>query len=172
MKGQQPQLPPIFEGTMLVVIIVAGIVGLIIGLTILVFYCLTMQKALSRCSERNQLMSPGMVWLLFIPCFGFIWSFFVAIQVPGSLQKEFRDRDRDDGSDYGRTIGLTQCILNAVAIPISVIPFVGICGSIMSLVAFVLFIVFWVKIAGYSSQLASGGGRRIRDREFDDDDDV
>jgi hypothetical protein len=61
MKLQQPQLPPGFEGTMLVVIIVAAIVGAIIGLTILVFYCLTMQKALSRCSERNQLMSPGMV---------------------------------------------------------------------------------------------------------------
>ena len=64
------------------------------------------------------------------------------IRVPGSLQQEFRDRDRDDGSDYGRTIGLTQCILNAVAIPISVIPFVGICGSIMSLVAFVLSLSF------------------------------
>jgi len=172
MKGQQPQLPPGFEGTMLVVIIVAAVIGLIIGLTIRAFFCLTMQKALNRVSESNRLMSPAMVWLMMIPCVDFIWSFFIVIQVPGSLQQEFRDRDRDDGSDYGRTIGMTWAILIAVAIPISVIPIVGICGSLLSLGGLVCFLIFWVKIAGYSSQLASGGGRRIRDRDFDDDDDV
>src|SRR6266852_353173 len=86
------------------------------------FYLLTLQKALSRVSPRNRLMEPGMVWLMLIPCFNTIWQFFIVTRVAGSLRNEFRDRKRDDGSDYGKGFGLIYATLNVVG------SFVGVGG--------------------------------------------
>ena len=161
--------------------LIAG-VALAVGLIILVFYLLTLQKALSRVSPRNRLMEPGMVWLMLVPCVNIIWQFMIAINVPGSLRNEFRDRGRDDGSDYGKSIALTNCILGIVS------GFIGnvvtgmpktervglLISGVGSLLGLVLFIVFWVRIAGYSSQLAADDSYRQRDMDrklaqFDDD---
>ena len=101
----------------------------------------------------------------------------IAINVPGSLRNEFRDRGRDDGSDYGKSIALTNCILGIVS------GFIGnvvsrmpntervglLISGVGSLLGLVLFIVFWVRIAGYSSQLAADDSYRQReiDRKLD-----
>src|SRR4051812_11441749 len=92
------------------------VVGVVVAvvLIILIFYLLTLQKALSRVSPRNRLMEPGMVWLNLIPCFNIIWQFVIAVRVPDSLRNEFRDRDQDDGSDYGKSLALSQAILGIV----------------------------------------------------------
>lgn len=126
------------------------------------------------------------MWLYLIPCFNLIWQFFIATRVPGSLQNEFRDRNRDDGSDYGRSIAMTQAVLGVINVPLSWVgnivaqtaPEVSLIFSglsmLMSLVSLVLFIVFWVKIANYSAILAADeGGYRDRRRldDFRDDDD-
>src|SRR5262245_57637499 len=90
--------------------------GLGLGLIIMVvFYLLTLQKALTRVSPRNRLMDPGLVWLNLIPIFNIIWAFFIAIRVPGSLKNEFRSRGLDDGSDYGKGIALANCILGVIS---------------------------------------------------------
>jgi hypothetical protein len=162
---------------------IAGVV-LAITLVIAIFYLLTLQKALSRVSPRNRLMEPGMVWLMLIPCVNIIWQFMIAINVPGSLRNEFRDRGRDDGSDYGKSIALTNCILGLVSGTISNVvsrmPNLERAGLVISLIGsvagIVLFIVFWVKIANYSSQLAVDDDYRQRDidrklDQFNDDDD-
>lgn len=179
-------LPPEIAGILGIIIAVACVV-LVIVFTIYIFYLLTLQKALNRCSPRNRLMEPAMVWLYLIPCFNLIWQFFIATRVPGSLQNEFRDRNRDDGSDYGRSIAMTAAVLNIINIPISQagnvfnqnkMPEVGMIVSgvslVISLIAFILFIVFWVKIANYSAMLGQDdGGYRERPRYegYDDDDD-
>jgi hypothetical protein len=152
-------------------------VFLVVVLVLAIFYLLTLQKALSRVSPRNRLMEPGMVWLMLIPCVNIIWQFMIAVRVPDSLRNEFRERGLDDGSDYGKGIALTQAILGLVG---------GVIGnglgnvqgmqqagllvsSVMSLAGLVLFIMFWVKVANYSNQLASGpSGPRGFDRGFDD----
>lgn len=165
---------------MLGVILAIACVVLVIVLVIAIFYLLTLQKALSRVSPHNRRMEPGMVWLALIPCVNIVWQFFIAIQVPDSLKNEFKERGRDDGSDYGKSIALTNCILGIVA------GFVGngfraaneantvgsAISGVLALVQLVLFIIFWVKIANYSAQLAADPGfRDPRLDAFDDDDD-
>jgi hypothetical protein len=136
---------------------------LAVVLVIAIFYLLTLQKALSRVSPRNRLMEPGMVWLMLVPCINIIWQFMIAIRVPDSLRNEFRARGRDDGSDYGKSIALTQAILGLVnGIGSNFLrssPELEMVGGLislgLSLVGLVLFIIFWVKVANYSSQLAA-----------------
>lgn len=164
-----PQLPPGFDPTILIIAsIVGGLVGFAIWLTVMAFFCRSMSKALNQCAERNRLMQPGLVWLAMIPCVHFVWGFFVAIQVPGSLQQEFQDRGDDDRSDYGKTLGIVAMITHVVGWLLGFIPLVGGCvGGVLGITALVCFIMFWVKIAGYSGRLASGGGRRRRGRDDD-----
>jgi hypothetical protein len=151
----------------------AGFVGflcliLVVALVIAILYLLTLHKALSRVSPRNRLMEPGLVWLSLIPFFYIVWAFFIATRIPDSLRNEFRDRGRDDSSDYGKGIGLASAILTAVSVPVNafarVTPAFGIILVPVGLASLVLFILFWVKIAGYSNQLA-------RLEYYDDDDD-
>jgi hypothetical protein len=156
-------------------------VALVVSIVIFIFYLLTLQKALGRVSPENRLMAPGLVWLSLIPCFTYIWAFFVARRVPDSLRNEFRYRGRDDGSDYGKAIGLTVAVLNALSTMVAnfatlsgraeVRTGVGYVSLLMGLLCLVLFIVFWVKIANYSSRLAEVGGaeREAWLRRFDED---
>jgi hypothetical protein len=176
---QQQQLQAMLAGMLGILCLI-----LVVALVIAIFYLLTLQKALSRVAPRNRLMEPGLVWLMLIPCVNFVWQFFIAIQVPDSLRNEFRDRGRDDGTDYGKGIALGQAILGIVsavignAMGMTGDPQLALAGNaisgIMSLIGLILFIVFWVKIAGYSAQLAADGGydrdRRDYDDDYDDDD--
>jgi hypothetical protein len=126
-------------------------------------------------------MAPGLVWLDLIPCFNIIWQFFIATRVPDSLRNEFRDRNRDDGSDYGKSIAMTQAVLNTISAfggnairqfsPELSRVATGI-SAVIGIISLILFIAFWVKIAGYSRQLAEDAGPpRDWERKFDDDDD-
>jgi len=160
----------------------------VVGLAVLVpvvtyfFFLFTVQNALCRVSPRNRLMEPGMVWLMLIPCFNIIWQFFIATRVPGSLRNEFRDRNRDDGSDYGNGIGLARGILDIVGVAIvndfiGVFPEIGgikidgILWLLINLVRFALLIFLWVRFARYSRQLAhDDSGSRDWERKFDDAD--
>jgi hypothetical protein len=177
MLQAQPEILGLALGMICVIV---GVV-LAVVLVIAIFYLLTLQKALSRVSQRNRLMEPGMVWLMLIPCVNIVWQFMIAVNVPGSLRNEFRDRGRDDGSDYGKSLALTQAILGIVSGVVSnvldTVPDLKRMGLVISgvgsLVGFVLFILFWVKIANYSSQLAMDDRGDIDRRleQFDDDDD-
>jgi hypothetical protein len=134
---------------------------LIAALVVAVFYLLTLQKALSRVARRNRLMEPGLVWLSLIPLIGLVWSFFIATRVPDSLRNEFRERGNDDLSDYGKRIGLANAILGVVVSAAYLLWSVA--SSLwwafivipLVLVSLVLFIIFWVRIAGYSRELAT-----------------
>lgn len=112
-----------------------------------IFFCLTLSKTLGKCAPQNREMAPGMVWLLFVPLLNIVWQFLVVIKVAGSLAKEFQARNLAlDNPAPGKTIGLAMCIA-------------GICGVIPVVnfiagpAALICWIVYWVKIAGYSKQL-------------------
>jgi hypothetical protein len=135
---------------------------LIVAIVIFVFYLLTLQKALSRVAPRNRLMEPGLVWLSLIPIFDLIWRFFIATWVPDSLRNEFQDRGRDDGSDYGKRIGLARAIIGVLYFFVNLVgygpsrdPAMGIIFLPLGLISLALFIIFWVRIAGYSRELAA-----------------
>ncbi len=126
-------------------IIILIILGIILLPTI--FYVLTLQKALIRCSFENRTMAPGLVWLQLIPIFNLVWHFFIVINVANSLEKEFEKRGIPIMSKPGRSIGLATCILSVL----SIIPLVGI---LLGIAALICWIIYWVKIADYSSQIA------------------
>lgn len=160
--------------------ILAGMMGfvclfLVIVLVVVIFYLLTLQKALSRVSPHNRLMEPGLVWLSLIPLFNIIWAFFIVTRVPDSLRNEFRERDQDDGSDYGKGIGMANAILTVVTIPLNMItqvtqsPILALLLLPIGLAGLVLFIIFWVKIAGYSGRLAASHGSYGERDRFDDE---
>jgi hypothetical protein len=103
-----------------------------------IFYLLTLQKALNRCSPDCRAMKPGMVWLMLIPLFSLVWHFFVVLNMSKSLGLEFQKRGIAEDPNPGQTIGLVMCIGNLI------------CGP----VGLICWILYWVKIAGYSSKIA------------------
>src|ERR1019366_7508083 len=103
-----------------------------------IFYCLTLQKALNRCSPECRAMSPGLVWLLFVPLFHIVWQFIVVLNVAKSLAAEFQKRGMAEDPKPGQTLGLVMCIGNLI------------CGP----VGLICWILYWVKIADYSSKIA------------------
>lgn len=123
-------------------------IGIVISLAITIFFILTLQKALNRCSPENRAMQPGMTWLLLIPLFNIVWIFFVVINIAKSLGAEFTKRGIASDPEPGKTLGLAYAIL-AIC---SAIPVVGFLAGIGCLVCFIM---YWVKINGYSKQLES-----------------
>jgi hypothetical protein len=128
--------------------VVFVLLALAVQLVITIFFILTLQKALNRCSPENQAMAPGLTWLLLIPLFNIIWIFFVVINMAKSLGAEFQKRGIAVEPEPGKTIGLAYAIL-AIC---SVIPFVGFLAGIGALICWIM---YWVKINGFSNQLAS-----------------
>lgn len=119
---------------------------LIVMFVVKIFYILTLQKAFSRCAPQNQVMSPGLVWLLLIPLFTLVWHFFVVLNLAKSLGQEFRERGILGDPQPGKTIGLIMCICAACGM----IPYLGI---LTALAGVVLWIVYWVQIADFSRRL-------------------
>jgi len=110
-------------------------------------------------------MEPGQVWLNLIPIFNIVWQFITVSRVADSLRNEFYDRGwHERNEDYGRGIGTAYCVLNII----SAIPYIG---GIFALGALVCFIIYWVKIANYSGQLAARTGYHDDYDDYDDDDD-
>jgi hypothetical protein len=93
-------------------------------------------------------MSPGLIWLALIPGFNLIWDFFVVINLGDSLDKEFKKRGVITEAYPGKSMGLAFCITNIC----SLIPFVN---FLAGPAGFVCWIIYWVKIAGFSKQLAA-----------------
>ena len=129
--------------TLVGIVLVIIAVGLIPG----IFFILTLQKALNRCSPESRTTSPGSVWLLLIPLFNIVWQFILVSRISESLHNEFVKRNIEEEPTPGKAIGIAFCILNICGI----IPIVGIIASACGLVCW---IVYWVKIAGYSNKIA------------------
>ncbi|MBL0329741.1 MAG: hypothetical protein IPP64_10070 [Bacteroidetes bacterium] len=135
------------EAATVSLIILLVIVGIAIGLIPQIFYLLTLQKTLNEVSPQNQKLPPGQVWLILIPLFGLVWSFIVVNRIADSLKAEFISRGIQQTEDRpGYSIGLTYCILYCC----SIIPFLG---GLAALGGLVCWIIYWVKIAGYKTQL-------------------
>jgi hypothetical protein len=129
-------------------ILVGALIVIGIMLVPFIFYCLTLQKALNRCSPENRAMNPGMVWLMFIPLFNIVWHFFIVVNMAKSLGAEFQKRGMAEEPKPGQNIGMVMCILCCCGV-------VPVLGILASLAGFVCWILYWVKIAGFSSKIAA-----------------
>jgi hypothetical protein len=111
------------------------------------FYLLTMQRTLLEVQPSNRKMEPGLVWLLLIPIFGFIWYFFVVAKMADSLAAEYASRNLTPAEDRpGYGLGMCMC-LTMIG---SFIPFIGLISAIAS---FIMWIIYWVRISSYKKQL-------------------
>lgn len=127
----------------LLVILLVGVLLLLPG----VFYLLALQRTLEKCASGSRTLSPGLVWLMLIPLFNLVWHFIVVTSISKSLHNELTHRSVASAEpEPGRGIGLAMCILEAAGL----IPLIGVfCG----LAGFVCWIMYWVKVLGYSRLL-------------------
>lgn len=116
------------------------------------------------------------MWLGFVPCLNLVWQFVNVVQVGNSLRAEYRDRGmRCSHESCGKSLGLSYIILGLVVTAVNyggqaavrgggekgvVLLFTGVLG-ILSLFQLILWIVYWVKIAGFTSELKSSSRRSL-----------
>ena len=127
------------------------VAGIVLGAFIIpaVLYLISLQRALDRCAPESRTVSPGKVWLLLIPGFNLIWQFLLVDHLARSLHNEFVKRSLAVSDPApGKTLGTTVAILSVL----SLIPFAYI-GYVTGAVGFVCWILYWIKIAGYSRTL-------------------
>ena len=120
-------------------ILTAVLILMAIMLVPKIFYLLTLQKALNRCSPESRAMNPGMVWLMLIPFFNLVWHFIIVLNLAKSLGAEFQKRGIPEEPTPGQTLGLVMCVSALLCAPVYL----------------VCWIIYWVKVAGYSAKLAA-----------------
>lgn len=133
-------------------VLIMGVVA-VISLGIQALVCYILYSVQSRVPQPFRKMEPGLVWLMMVPLVSIVWSYFVYLRVPESLQAAFNAMGRYDVGDCGRSMGLTIAILSTVSLLGSCIPFVNCVTGIGGLVAVVLLIIFLVKLVGLKGQL-------------------
>ncbi len=144
-----PPAPP--AGAEVAVLLIYG-VAIAVGIVIQIFFLLSLSKCLKEISPRNRRMEPGQVWLNLIPCFNLVWMILTILRIADSLRDEYEDRGLRGDGDFGRTMGIVYYVSQFV------------CG----IVALIFFILYWMKIAGYTKELAADGRRRD---DFGDEED-
>jgi len=124
--------------------------GLLLAYGILAYVCYLLSDALKALPPEHQKMSPSLVWLLMIPGLSVIWNFFVFIQVPQSYGSYLRSLGRPTDASLG-TLGIVYAILSVLTL----IPHVGGCTG---LAAFVVLIIFLVKLGELKRRAQELGG--------------
>jgi hypothetical protein len=108
-------------------------------LVVYIFYILSLQKALACVSPENRKASPGLVWLLLIPFFSWIWNFFVVTWIADSFRDEYARLNLPGGDRPTFGIGIAKSVLTVC----SLLPVIG---TLASLAGFVCWIIHWVKV--------------------------
>jgi hypothetical protein len=78
-------------------------------------YIASLSAVIQKCSPGSRTMDPGMVWLMLIPFFGFIWQFAVARAVARSLENEYRLRGLAGAGGALRHLGIANAVVGVVA---------------------------------------------------------
>lgn len=94
-------------------------------------------------------MQSGLVWLLLIPLFAFVWHFFVVKNVADSISAEANAMNiQREEPRPAYNIGLAMCVLNClILIPETKIKL------LVSIAGMVCWIIYWVKINSYKNLL-------------------
>lgn len=111
----------------------------------LIFYLITLHKALERCSPANRALSPYLVWLMVIPLFNVLWHFVVVMSLSKSLRREFEHRGMNESTAPGRDVGLAMGILFIAGL----IPYL----YFLLIISLLCWIVYWHQISGYAAKL-------------------
>jgi len=137
---------PGFEGADTAAAVAGGVVGLVIllvGIAVMIFIMLTLQKHYQAISaEHREFNPPGKVWMLLIPLFNFYWMFIVNPGLGRSYRKALEAKGVTDAGDGGEKIGLWLAIASVAGL----IPLVNMVSGIAALI---LLIMFLVKMADH-----------------------
>lgn len=151
--GRNP--PPPDADAVVGILLFYGVV-LVVVLVIQVLFLLSLSKCFQQISPRNRQMEPGLVWLNLIPVFQLVWLIITIIRLSDSLRDEYYDRRLRGDGDFGKTMGIIFFVTWLL------------CGPL----ALIFLIIYWVKVAGYTRQLAtSDRGGDYGDYDEDDEDD-
>ncbi len=122
-----------------------SLIFLLLGLVAAVLFLLTLFRTLGAVKPEHREMEPALVWLNLIPLVNLVWIFITVIKLGDSIVAEASERSLDMG-DGGKALGVAFAALSVSAI----IPLIGI---LTGLAGFVVFIIYWIKIAGYGNEL-------------------
>jgi hypothetical protein len=135
------------------------ILTLFFALIALIFYLLTLERALKKCAPASRTIEPWKVWLTLIPLFGLIWHFVIVVNVAKSLGNEFA-RLGISCPEWapGLAIGLAACICDCGF-------YLPLVGRYAAVAGFVLWLVYWKRIANYSRDLDANNTIAPADRD-------
>lgn len=111
------------------------------------FFLLTLQNTLKAIASHNRRLSPGLVWLLFIPVFNIFWQFILVVRLADSIQNEL-DARLLLSSENTSSPGLAFCILPFFFW----LPFLG---MPLLLGAIACWVVYWIRVARYKKLFRS-----------------
>ena len=130
----------------IVVILIGVALALALALIPLTFYYLCLSKCLQVCHEENRYMSPGKVWLNFIPFFACVYIFFTVSNISKSIVKEYESLGIKSPTTGGKGIGIAYAVLSAIGI----IPYLNIITGVPCLICW---IIHWVRISSCSNEI-------------------
>ena len=132
---------------------------LLIYLIPYILFILTLQNTLKVILPENRRMSPGNVWLIIIPLFGFIWQFIVVSKIADSIKAEcIRLNILIETNRPTYTIGLIYCI----SCVLFLIPLLKLIGSFAVILTMIL---YWIKVNEYKKLLIANKDNYLLDAE-------
>lgn len=114
----------------------------------LIFYILTVRRAVESCAPESRAMKADHAWLLLIPFFGLFWHFYVVTGVSRSLGREYEKRGIATASSPGLTLGLAVCVLGVITLTPHL--FLRILAMIATVICWVL---YWLKVGDLTAKL-------------------
>ncbi|MCL2640225.1 MAG: hypothetical protein FWD53_05210 [Phycisphaerales bacterium] len=128
----------------------------VVWLAVMAIVCWFLSNALQAIPAEFRKQTPGKIWLLMIPIFGIIWSFFVFPKISDSFKAYFDSVGRTDFGDCGRQMAIILCICLCGGILV-VIPCIGpALSGLTGLASLVLLILLLVKFSQLKGQIQSG----------------
>ncbi|MFM7769689.1 MAG: hypothetical protein ACKO8Q_03965, partial [Bacteroidota bacterium] len=121
-------------------------IGALVGIAIAVMYLLTLQNLLKQISPENRKVEPSNVWLMLIPIFNWFYPFFLYPNISDSIKNEYLKRGLSADGNFARSIGVAMPVLGLCA-------FIPVIGAFCSLANFILWIIYWIKMADYKNKL-------------------
>jgi len=148
-----------------------SILMLIIGFFVaVVFYNLTLQRAMNKVRAARRPFAGGWVWLGFVPYLGAGWLFIYQILLSRAIRQDFRDAGRADHQNggLGFSVGMAAAaVAHAVLLAPGIEALYGrnfVLAALFYALAFVpllvylgLWIGFWVRIGGLSLKMPLSG---------------
>lgn len=110
----------------------------------MVLYFLTLQRVMNKLSPANKPFAGELIWIGIVPGIGPIWHLVYIAMLSNAIQKDYTAAGQTNNG------AMPIAIASIVAAVLCVIPLINLIAIVA---AFVLWIIYWVKMADYNRQL-------------------